>query len=202
MEPTDNRNLNSSSDNNGSGVPLVTLSTPGILNPDGTQAQVPMNQTGQINLEQPLKWQAQEYIAAQKNVMWYVVLVLVVIGVVALDFFVIKSFTISILAVAIAAVLITMSVRPAPAQDYTLTTKQITINSQTVNLSDYKAFGMIHDGKENSLILIPKKRFQASLSVYFPAEISEQIVAIIGSSLPVQKIEPDFIDKLVRLLRF
>ena len=186
------------------GVPRVTMSTPGIMNPDGTQAEVPLNNNNterRIDTSQTVQWQAREYIPAEKNYFWYIALFVIVAGVITLDVFIMKSWTVSVLAVVIAIVLVVISTRPARENTYTLDEETLTIDNQAYNLKDYKSFGVIHDGKENSLQLIPKKRFQPALSVYFPVDLAEDIVSRVGEHLPVEKIEPDFIDRLVRLLR-
>lgn len=148
-----------------------------------------------------VKWRAQEYISPDKNALWYIGLGVVVVAVILLDFFFIKAYTPSLLILAIAAVLIVMSVRPPRMIDYTLSDKGLYIGEQLVDLEEYKAFGVVHDGKENSVMLIPIKRFKPGLSVYFPLETGESIVDHLGERLPMQEIHPDFVDSIVRILR-
>jgi hypothetical protein len=50
-------------------------------------------------------------------------------------------------------------------------------------------------------VFLPKKRFSPSVSIYFPEESGEQIVDILGSILPMEKIKLDFIDRIVRKLK-
>ena len=150
---------------------------------------------------QEVEWMAKEYIAPEKNTWWYVGLIAVVIAVIALDVFLLKAWTVSFLIVAIAAVLVVMSVRPSRDIAYRLTRKGLFVGEQFYDFADYKAFGVTHDGKENSIFLIPVKRFRPGLSVYFPVESGEQIVDLVGRRLPMQEIKLDFVDKLVKMLR-
>lgn len=148
-----------------------------------------------------VSWQAKEYIAPDKNTIWYICLGIVVVAVVLLDLFYVHSYTLTALIIAIAVVLIVMSVRPARVINYKLSDEGLYIGETLINLDEYKAFGVIHDGKENSLFLIPIKRFKPGLSVYFPVESGESIVDNLGQRLPMQEIRLDFIDNIVRLLR-
>ena len=152
-------------------------------------------------IPEAVDWTAKEYIAAEKNTMWYVGLAVVVVAVILLDVFLLKAWTVSFLILAIAAVLIAMSVRPSRDIQYRLTQKGLYVGEQFYDFADYKAFGVMHDGKENSIFLIPVKRFRPGLSVYFPVESGEEIVDLVGQYLPMQEIKLDFVDKLVKMLR-
>ncbi|MDO4684812.1 MAG: hypothetical protein Q4B06_03875 [Candidatus Saccharibacteria bacterium] len=173
-------------------VPRVTIQAEGLPLADGTRPTTPAR---------PVTWQAKEYITPEKNIAWYVGLFLVVAAGIAIDIFFLQAWTVSLLLVAIAAVLIVMTVRPSRDITYELSSKGLRVGDQLYSLSDYKAFGVIHDGKENSIFLIPVKRFKPGLSVYFPVESGEQIVELLGHYLPMQEIRLDFIDKVVRMLR-
>lgn len=173
-------------------VPRVTLQAEGVPLVDGTRLAAPAR---------PVTWQAKEYITPEKNIAWYVGLFLVVAAGIIIDVLFLKAWTVSLLLVAIAAVLIVMTVRPSRDITYELSSKGLRVGDQLYSLSDYKAFGVVHDGKENSIFLIPVKRFKPGLSVYFPVESGEQIVELLGHYLPMQEIRLDFIDKVVRMLR-
>jgi len=149
----------------------------------------------------PVRWQAKEYISPDKNTLWYLGLGVVVVAVILLDIFLLKAYTVSALILAIAAVLVVMSIRPPRVIDYVLSDDGLQVGGQLFNLNEYKSFGVVHDGKENSVLLIPIKRFKPGLSVYFPVESGEAIVDLLGSRLPMQEIHLDFVDRIVRALR-
>jgi len=50
-------------------------------------------------------------------------------------------------------------------------------------------------------MLLPTKRFQPGVSVYFPEEAGEAIVDMLGVRLPMQELHLDAVDKIVRKLR-
>lgn len=149
-----------------------------------------------------VEWQAQEYITTDKNPIWYAGLGIFVVAAVALDWFVLKTFfTVSLLAIVIAVVLIVMHVRPARMIHYKLDGEGLYVDDVLYPISDYKSFGVLHDGKENTIHLIPVKRFKPSLQVYFPVEVGEPIVDSLGARLPMEELHLDFVDRIVHLLR-
>lgn len=171
-------------------VPRITLQSPQgeMLEPNRPVPSV-------------VRWTAKEYISPDKSIVWYIGLTLAVVGGIALDVFVLKSWTVSMLVVAIAAVLVVMSVRPARDINYELSDEGLNLGDVQYQLNEYRAFGVLHDGKANSIYLMPVKRFKPGLSVYFPVESGEQIVDFLSSRMPMQEVKLDFIDRIVRLFR-
>lgn len=183
-------------------TPSVTLSIgdtaiSDVVGAGGVQA-TPLNAA----TPEVVQWSAQEYISTDKTPVWYALLGVFVVGGILLDYFILHTFfTVSMLVVVIAIVLIVMHVRPARMINYTLDQEGLRVDEQLYPLSDYKAFGVIHDGKENSVHLIPIKRFKPSLQVYFPVESGERIVDSLASRLPMEELHLDFVDQIVKIFR-
>jgi hypothetical protein len=91
--------------------------------------------------------------------------------------------------------------RPPRVMDYALSDKGLFVNDTLHGFAEFKGFGVIHDGNEYSVMLIPVRRFQPGISVYFPEESGEAIVDILGTRLPMQPLKLDAFDKIVRALR-
>lgn len=154
--------------------------------------------------EVPVSWTAHEYIHEDKGTGWYIVFVIVVIGLIAADIFLLQSwlYTFSVLVVVMAIALVVYARRPPRDVQYTLSGKQgLYIGDRLYHLSDFKAFGLIKDGEHHSIMLLPIKRFAPGVSVYFPEEAGEQIVDILGQRLPMETLKLDPIDILIRKLR-
>lgn len=159
-------------------------------------------QPSRVADENPVNWTAQEYIHVEKNGLWYVIFALVVIGLIALDVFVLRSYTFSALVVVMAVALVIYSRRPPRTIQYTLSGNQgLYVGEKLYAFGDFKAFGLIQDGEHHSIMLLPTKRFAPGVSVYFPEEAGEQIVDILGTRLPMQTFKLDLVDTIVRTLR-
>ena len=160
--------------------------------------------TSPTNNTEPVHWSAREYIHQEKNGLWYVIFAIVVLAFIVADIFLVKSFlyTFSILVVVMAAAVIIYARRPPRTIDYTLSGDQgLYIGEKLYHFSEFKAFGLIRDQGEHSIILIPVKRFSPGVTVYFPEEAGEKIVDIFGARLPMQDLKLDAIDVIVRKLR-
>ncbi len=151
--------------------------------------------------EQPVYWQATEYIHHDKSPLWFVIFGVVVVALIAVALFVLQSITFAILIPVMAVALIVYSYRPPHPLDYTLSKQGLHVNDRLYSFSEFKGFGVIHDGGEYSVMLIPTKRFRPGVSVYFPEEAGEAIVDMLGSRLPMQELKADIVDKVIRKLR-
>jgi hypothetical protein len=159
-------------------------------------------QTVKTSGEEPVTWQASEYIHLEKNGLWYVLLILASLGLIALAIFVINSYTFAVLIVVMAIFLVIYS-RVAPkVVQYTLSGDQgLYVDEKLYHFTDFKSFGLIKDGEHHSIMLTPVKRFSPGVSVYFPEEVGERIVDILGARLPMKTIQLDLMDHLIRRLR-
>lgn len=179
--------------------PMVTL-TPDPLDSDDeritphTDPQAPIPQ-------EPIRWQASEYIHHEKNALWFVVFSIVVLGLMALAILLMQAWTFAVLIAVMAAAVIVYARRPPRILTYTLSVKGLYVGDHLYDLSEFKSFGVIHDGAEFSVMLIPIKRFLPGVTVYFPEELGEQIVDFLGARLAMQELHLDVIDKVVRKLR-
>jgi len=191
MEPDQN-------DNYWKQEPEEVLDSNTDTQPDAASA----TQSPAANAETPVNWTAHEYIVMDKSGIWYVLFSLVVMGLIAIDVFLLKSWTFSALVVVMAVAVIVYARRPAREIQYTLSGAHgLYVGERLYNLADFKAFGIIRDGDHHSIMLIPTKRFSPGVSVYFPEEAGEQIVDILGKRLPMENLKLDVIDMIVRQLR-
>ena len=155
-----------------------------------------------LTKDDPVNWTASEYIHMEKGGWWFVIFILVVLGLIALDIFVLRAWTFSLLVIVMAIAVIVYSRRPPRTLHYALSGSQgLYVDEKLHHYDDFKAFGMIRDGEHYSIMLIPRKRFSPGVSVYFPEEVGEQIIDILGKRLPMENLKLDTIDIIVRKLR-
>lgn len=194
MKPGDTQpqaTLSNQAESTTTGLPRVTLQ----------MGNVPVAATG-VPVPDEVSWTAQEYITEDKSFIWYAGLAVFVIGGIVLDVLVLKSFfSVSALLLAIAVVLVMMSVRPPRSIQYHLSKEGLRVGERLYRLQEYKAFGVMHDGKGNTIFLTPVNRFTPGLSVYFPAQQGEQIVQVLSRYVPMQEVRMDIVDRIARLLR-
>lgn len=154
-----------------------------------------------IREDEAISWQASEYIHMERNALWFVSVVAVGIVLLALSIFLMKAWTFSVLVVVMVVAVLVLAKRPPRVLKYTLSSKGLYVMDQLHPLSEYKSFGIIRDEGEYSVMLTPIKRFSPGLTVYFPANMGEKIVDFLGRRLPMQDLQLDVVDKIVRKLR-
>lgn len=153
-----------------------------------------------VNKVKDVSWEATEYIAKEHNGWWYFGLVLVVIALGALAVF-LKSWTFLALIILSGLSLIIYTIRPPRKIKYELDSKGLKEDNRFHEYSNFRAFGILKEGKNFSAVLIPKKRFSLSVKVYFPEGSGEAIVDALGARLPMEEVKLDFLDKIVNFLR-
>lgn len=155
---------------------------------------------GEIDLSEPVAWQAAEFIHHERPVLWYVISAVVLLALVAFSVYM-KAYTFTAVLLFIAVVIGIYTRRPPHTINYALSEEGLSIDNALHRYEEFKSFGIIRDGEEFSVMLIPRKRFQPGITVYFPEEAGEDIVDVLGSRLPMRDLKLDVVDKIVRKLR-
>ena len=147
-----------------------------------------------------VKWEATEYITHDKNAGWYIGLAIVGLALVALSVW-LQWWTFTALVVVSVVALLVYVIRPPRKLKYSVDAKGLTEGEKTYLFDDYRAFGILQDDTNFAIVLMPRKRFAPSVTVYFPKEKGEEIVDVFGARLPMEEVKLDVLDKLVRKLR-
>jgi len=150
----------------------------------------------------PVHWTASEYIHEEKNGLWFILFAIVALAFIAVDILFLNSYTFSVLVIVMAVAVVIYSRRPPRVIKYTLSGDQgLYVGENLYHFSEFKSFSLIKDDQHNSIMLIPIKRFAPGVSVYFPEEVGEEIVDILGARLPMEMLKLDLIDIIIRKLR-
>lgn len=155
----------------------------------------------EIDLGDPIKWRASEYIHQEKDAKWFILFGVVIAAFMAVAVLLMQSWTFAVLLVIIAVMVVVLAKRPPRVMDYALSNDGLHIGETLHKFADFKSFGIIRDGEEFSVMLIPRRRLQPGITVYFPEEAGEDIVDALGSRLPMKDLHLDAVDRLVRKLR-
>ena len=185
-------------------APVVTLQPDDdqmeIVPGDQIEIDQPSDEPDGQTIIEPVHWQAVEYIQRDKTPIWFVAFSLVFIAIMAVAIFVIRSITFDILVPVMAVALLVYVNRPPRILNYTLSRQGLHINDVLYPFAEFKSFGVIKSD-EYSIILVPFKRFKPGVTVYFPEEVGESLVDMLGSRLPMQELKLDLVDQIIRKLR-
>lgn len=148
-----------------------------------------------------ISWEASEYIHHQKGFLWFVAFGAITLAILAVAvYFQVWTFVALIVVMAIAFLVYALR-KPRPVH-YSLTADDIKIGEKSYHYSDFRAFGIIPDGGVFSVQLLPTKRFMPAITMYFEEADGEHIVDILGAHLPMEEVDHDLVDRLMRRLRF
>jgi len=173
-----------------------------VVEQDAEEAPDEATQPADTPDNPPITWTAQEYIHLDRSPLWFVAFIFVVLALIAIDVFFLKSWTFSALVIVMAIALMIYIRRPPRTLTYALSPAQgLYVGERLYHFSEFKAFGLIKDDEHYSIMLIPRKRFSAGVSVYFPDDAGERIVDILGQQLPMETLKLDVVDVIVRKLR-
>ncbi len=148
-----------------------------------------------------VRWRSPDYIQGNRGIWWYIIFIIIVIGLMALAFFVMKSITFTVLLPIMAIALVVYTYHPPVEVDYTLSRKGLYINDRLYGYDTFREFVLQHGDVEYSVVLIPRARFQPGLTAYFPADIGEAVIDALASRLPMREANISTLDRLIRLLK-
>lgn len=147
-----------------------------------------------------ITWEAQEYIVQDKTTGWYVGLTVVGLLLSALAVFLQWWTFLAVVILSVVALLIYV-MRPPRTLRYALSNKGVSEGDHLYDYSEFKSFGILHEGGHFAIVLTPRKRFSPRVTVYFPEAQGEAIVDAFGARLPMEEVKLDMLDKLIKFLR-
>lgn len=147
-----------------------------------------------------VNWQADEHILRDKGNGWFVGMLLMVVGLVALAAW-FEWWTFVALIVVSAIAMLVYVLRPPRKIHYSIGLDGLSEGSRLYDFSDFRAFSLTKEGGVYMFVLTPIKRFSGKMMVIFPEELGEQIVDILGARLPMEDFKMDLVDKIVKFLR-
>ncbi len=154
-----------------------------------------------IDLTEPIAWNAPEGVRVQRGAVWYVLFAIVLAGLMALAILVFQNWTFAILLPIMAVALFVLSNKNPQTINYAISPKGIYIADTLHDFSEFRAFGLLHENGQHSILLLPVKRFSPGLTIYFSEAEGEKIVDMLGARLPMQEIKPDTLEKFIRLIK-
>ena len=147
-----------------------------------------------------VRWQGPEHLYSERSMVWYAVLALATLIMMAIAYFAFNSLTFTILLPVMAVALGVYAHRPPEIIDYTLTRKGLYVRDRLMLYDQFKSFDVVTINNVHHIALIPRKRFQLGQNIYFPEESGEKIVDMLAARLPMKEVKPDFIDRILAKL--
>ncbi|MGI9027664.1 MAG: hypothetical protein ACR2FM_02365 [Candidatus Saccharimonadales bacterium] len=156
----------------------------------------------QITEITPVSWTASEFIAHQKDPVWYGVAIGSLVVICGAIFLVTKDLISVITIVAAGILFLVASTKKPQQQPYTVDHQGISIGEKFYPYSMFKSFVFRQEGAIGTVSFMPLRRLMPEISIYFAPEDEERIIDILAASLPNdQRAEHPF-DRLTKRLHF
>ena len=155
---------------------------------------------GEVQSDGLVHWSASDSIEHERGKTWYAVLFLLALSVIGVSIW-LQLWTTGFLVLVVSIAILVVTKRPNREVQYELSDAGVSIDGNLRSYSEFRAFGVRHDGVFWQLVLIPVTRFGMSVTIFINEDQGEQIVDIIGARLPMEETKHDFVDKLVRRLK-
>lgn len=151
---------------------------------------------------QAITWTASEFVAHDKSAGWYVVLAIVVLLLATLILLLTKD-KISVITVIVAGLLIGIYGSRKPRQlEYRIDQRGIGIGQKHFGYEGFRSFSIVPEGAFSSIVFMPLKRFALPATVYYAPDDEEKIIAVLSRQLPFETYKHDFVESLMRRIRF
>lgn len=149
-----------------------------------------------------VSWTASEFIAHEKGVSWYALVVAGGVVAAGLVYWLTRD-VVSTTVILFAAIAFTaISARRPRTQQYSLTHDGLQIGSKVYYFHDFKNFSIAEEGAIASIVFMPLKRFMPPLTIYVAPDMEDQVFDFLSTVLPFEQHRSDAVDGLMRRLRF
>lgn len=193
--PEAQENHNQSADDQPEAVPQES-ETP---QPSDEQPQTPAQPPKELPT---LQWEASESVHYDKSPAWYVGLSVVAVLAAIVAVFLLDLWSFAVLIIVMAVSVMLLSSKPPRQLQYRLDTAGLSVQEKQYPLEGFRAFAVVQEGSMFYIKMIPLKRFMPPLEIFFPTEYGDDIIAILGSRIPMQTYKRDLLDAMTRRLRF
>ena len=150
---------------------------------------------------QSVSWEASEYVHHSKGASWIAGLVGVSLVLIAIAIWT-GAWTFVALIVVMSVAMGVVAFRSPRVLRYNLNDQGLQVDEHFYDFTDFRAFGVLGEGAFYTIMLLPTKRFMPAVHIYFAEQDGEKIVDILGAHLPMEHLEQDPVEKLMRRLRF
>lgn len=170
-----------------------------------------MDESPQAGFEQPspqssegyhIEWMASEYLAHDKNALWYGALFGAAFILAAVIYLLTKDKVSSALIIVLAILFAAAAGRKPRVLRYVVDEGGLTIDQKFYPYSGFRSFSVMDEGAFSSIMLIPLKRFMPPISIYYEPADEDRIVELLSAYIPIEQHQHDFFDRILSKMRF
>ena len=151
--------------------------------------------------EQPITWQASEYVHHHKGASWYLGLAVIVVILLAIAIIFHLWLSVGVF-LAMGVAIVVYAQKPPRTLTYQLDGVSVTIEGKSYPYHNFRSYAVLSDVEWHAIDLEPTQRFMPRMTVLFGDDDFDLIVGHLDLHLPRVDRNPDMIERLSRYLRF
>jgi len=156
------------------------------------------SQRKQSEIPEDISWTASEFIAREKGIGWFGMLIVIGLAAAAADYFLMHDVFSTGIIVFVTVFFALFAARKPREQNYALTRQGVHIGAKTYGFNEFKNFSIIEDGSTISVVFMPLKRFMPALTIYVIPDVEERVLNFLSPILPFEQHKADMVDSLMR----
>lgn len=149
-----------------------------------------------------VEWTASEYIAHEKNIGWYMLATLVLVAVGALIYLITRDLISPIVIFIMGMAFVAFAARKPRVLSYAISNTGVIISQKHYPFNTFKTFSIIEEGAVRSILLMPLRRFNLPIYIYYEPSDEPKIIEALSAHLPREDIRMNPVDNLMRKIRF
>jgi len=152
---------------------------------------------------EPVSWTASEYIAHHKTAGWFLLLGLGTAALTVGVYLVTGGDVLSSVMIAVAGIIFgVFGARRPQVLEYAVGPQGVHIGPKHYGWDEFKSFAVIDENALRSIVLLPLKRFQPPISMYYALDDEAGIVDVLSACLPIEQRQQDALERLMHKMRF
>ncbi|HEU4914801.1 MAG TPA: hypothetical protein VFT16_05390 [Candidatus Saccharimonadales bacterium] len=155
-----------------------------------------------VHIPEEVAWTASEFVSHNKGMGWYSLLAGGAAVLAAVIYFVTRDVISAGIIIFVAVLLGVSAVRKPRVLHYQVNAAGLAIGDKFYPYAEFKSFAVMQEGAFSSIMFLPLRRFMPSISIYYDPQDEDRIIEVLSYYLPMEMRTHDFVDSIIRRIRF
>lgn len=149
-----------------------------------------------------VKWTASEYVAHDKNPLWYVLVVLASVAIAGIVYLITRELVSPVVVVILGISFAFFGARRPQVLEFAVTNTGVQIGQKHYPFGMFRTFSIIEEDAVRSILLMPLQRFNLPISIYYDPADEQRIIEALSVHLPHEERDASPVDRFMRRIRF
>lgn len=149
-----------------------------------------------------IEWSAKEFAHTEKGFIWYLGLVVIFGGLMAISYLINRQYLAMVLFALIGVVVAQYANRKPEEKNYRLNQKELFVGDKNIDLDNFKAYYHSEDYGNTVIDFVPKNKLRPVVAIPVPADRLDEIDDLLLNVLPKTNTNQELIDRIARALKF